>query len=285
MKLDNIVVPTDFSETSINALKFAAGIARKFGSHIHLTHVYQRPYMQTSYNGGLSAMIDEDQHNNIKSEIVNQLRKIASADWLNDVKVTGKLVPDKSASDLSEDITPDKYDLIIMGTEGMTGLIHGGLFDTTTERVIRLSQVPVISVPAKVTECTVTKMLFATDFSYNGADIYKQLVDFAAALGASIEVVVINTQENYATNRQANEHYQELIAAAPDFKEVQLVIHNDESVLDGIRDLAEAHGANLIAMMTHGRRGFQHFLRGSIAEDISATVEVPLLSFKAQKAN
>src|SRR5262249_15192427 len=41
INLKQILVPTDFSEHSKNALRYAAAFAEKFGARIHLLHVFQ----------------------------------------------------------------------------------------------------------------------------------------------------------------------------------------------------------------------------------------------------
>src|SRR5262245_53997271 len=41
INLKRILVPTDFSEHSKNALRYAAAFAEKFGAEVHLLHVFQ----------------------------------------------------------------------------------------------------------------------------------------------------------------------------------------------------------------------------------------------------
>jgi nucleotide-binding universal stress UspA family protein len=47
---------------------------------------------------------------------------------------------------------------------------------------------------------------------------------------------------------------------------------------------AERFGADLIVMGTHGRRGFKHFLLGSVAEVVLRESKVPVLVVRAQVA-
>jgi nucleotide-binding universal stress UspA family protein len=41
---------------------------------------------------------------------------------------------------------------------------------------------------------------------------------------------------------------------------------------------ANDHGCDLIVVGTHGRRGFQRFLLGSVAERVVRTADVPVLT-------
>lgn len=283
MKIETIAVPTDFSESSICALKFAAGMAKKLGAAIKLVHVYQRPYTTTAYNGGLSAAVDPQMHKEIRQEIINELRKISENDFLEGVKVIARLITDIPAWKMYEELDNEDADIIVMGTHGMTGLLHGGLIGTNTERVIRHSPMPVISVPDGVTFNGINHLLFATNFQEGVDEFYKHAVDLAKAFDADLEVAVINTQDSYQTTKNANENYEVLKDKVP-YEKSKLVIYNEDSVTEGIRDLSLKHHIDLIMMMTHGRTGFRHFLQGSITEDVSATVKTPVMALKTQNS-
>jgi nucleotide-binding universal stress UspA family protein len=171
-------------------------------------------------------------------------------------------------------------DLIVMGTTGMTGLIHGGLFGTNAERTLRHAPVPVVTVPAEATSATVNKVLFATDFGTGAEAVFAQVAALASSMGAALEVAYINTAETYAPSREIDAAFARLKAASPAAANAVFTVYNEVSVSEGIRDLAQKHNIDLVAMLTHGRTGISHFFRGSIAEDVSATVKTPLLALK-----
>ena len=73
--MKNILVPTDFSECALNAVKFAAELAKKNNATIHLAHIYQRIISNdTVFNIELEADIiakeKENFDNYIKSNII-----------------------------------------------------------------------------------------------------------------------------------------------------------------------------------------------------------------------
>ena len=47
----------------------------------------------------------------------------------------------------------------------------------------------------------------------------------------------------------------------------------------GILEYAQQVNADLIIIYTHGRRGFKHFFRGSIAENVVNHSKVPVFTF------
>ena len=59
--------------------------------------------------------------------------------------------------------------------------------------------------------------------------------------------------------------------------ELELVVGDD--VPRAVAQYAEQHGADLIALSTHGRTGLRHLVLGSQAEGILRHAKVPVLSF------
>ena len=55
---------------------------------------------------------------------------------------------------------------------------------------------------------------------------------------------------------------------------------NDYTIEKGILNFANAQGADLIAVATHGRTGLSHFFEGSISEDIANHSALPVMTFK-----
>jgi nucleotide-binding universal stress UspA family protein len=63
--------------------------------------------------------------------------------------------------------------------------------------------------------------------------------------------------------------------------EAALVEAGERRVAEAIVEEAERHGADLIAMGTHGRRGVQHFMLGSVAEGVIRRATIPVLLLRS----
>ncbi len=69
-------------------------------------------------------------------------------------------------------------------------------------------------------------------------------------------------------------------AAVP--AEAVVVETADRRVAEAIVEEAKRWGADLIAMGTHGRRGFEHLLLGSVAEGVARRATIPLLLLRGK---
>jgi nucleotide-binding universal stress UspA family protein len=133
-----ILVPTDFSRPSEQALEQAIVLARMFHSRIILLHVWSVPY--TAYSEGLSWPVDQ--------------MESAAQQTLDEAHAKAmKLYPDTDAllrqglewPQILETIAQHHIDLVVMGTHGRRGLPQ--LFmGSVAEHVVRLSPVPVMTV-------------------------------------------------------------------------------------------------------------------------------------------
>ena len=153
LQLKRILVPTDFSESSERALKYAVRLGTPFKAEVVLLHVFHLK----EYLGLLS------QREDIDSAIANQVldaSKSGAMEKLEDLvrRVDGKevvVLPILLIGVPFEEIVryagEHEADLIVMPTHGRTGLAHF-LLGSTTERVISHSVCPVLVIRTRPSE-------------------------------------------------------------------------------------------------------------------------------------
>ena len=283
MKFDHIICPVDFSEAAVNAFKFACILAKANDSRVYLVHAYDRPtYSIATGAGGISYAVDSEANAEIQNYVSNEFHKLSSNDFAKDIDIVRQFITDIPAWKFYEKLNLKKADVIVMGTHGRTGFLRGTLFGTNTERVIRRAPIPVISVPTTYYPREVRKLLFATDFKSNLDDIFPAVVSASSVWGAEIVVGMINTRDNFASNKYAQEKFTALAGKNPGVK-MRLVVHNHDSAEEGVLELLELEKVDMLAMLTHGRTGISHLIRGSVVENLSGDqlVQVPLLSLKS----
>lgn len=138
--LRNILVPTDFGDSSQRAELLAIELAKAFGAHVTLLHVWSLP--STAYAEGLSWPVDD-------------LEKAAQSALDQELARVVKLHPDTDgllrvgpAWERILDVAKERAaDLVVMGTHGRHGLPRMFL-GSVAEKVVRMSHVPVLTVGA-----------------------------------------------------------------------------------------------------------------------------------------
>jgi len=93
----------------------------------------------------------------------------------------------------------------------------------------------------------------------------------------------ISLSDMTAEAEKAREQLEELRDKLSADIEVKIDVAVHESIPRGVAEYAEKHGADMIAMSTHGRTGFRHLILGSVAESVLQHSTVPVLSFPSKK--
>jgi nucleotide-binding universal stress UspA family protein len=142
-EIRRIVCPVDFSEPSEHALAWAADLARDFGAELHLLHVYQLPIYALP-DGALMAGPE------FTTRVTGELQKAMAERVVRyglpeDRTHLVEGVPWREIARMADELGAS---MIVMGTHGRTGLKHL-LMGSVAERVVRTSNVPVVTVPNK----------------------------------------------------------------------------------------------------------------------------------------
>ena len=137
---ETILVPTDGSIQSDAAVDHAVKLARHHGSEIHVLYVADSNRDSLTTQGGEVVDALEHEGDQIVSDAVD--RADAGTDIVSEV-LTGD--PVETILDYADSVGAG---LIVMGTAGRRGLDRF-LLGSTTERVVRLSSVPVLTIRAE----------------------------------------------------------------------------------------------------------------------------------------
>ena len=144
MKINKILVSTDFSEPSRRAIEYAVSLQEVFKAKLEIVHViFDETYLITSYvpQGTLQGFLGELETG--ASQHLDDF--IASCEVLKGAEFTKKLLKGTPYSEITDWATKSGTDLIVIGTHGRTGLDHM-LFGSTAEKVIGRASCPVLTV-------------------------------------------------------------------------------------------------------------------------------------------
>lgn len=142
-----IVVPTDFSDCSLQALDEAVSLAHHFGAKIHLLHVVEE--VTTWALGTEAGMAGEVQRQTLHGDV--NAHFVALAPRLHGVEHDTAIRTGRASNSIVDYARETDADLILMATHGRTGLARF-FVGSTTEAVVRKATCPVLTVrpqPAK----------------------------------------------------------------------------------------------------------------------------------------
>ncbi len=278
--MKKILVPTDFSKTSLMAVDVAFDIAKKDGADIILLNVVEEA-TSDSYriSGEWQKANWEDRifTYRLLEKAKKQLEKLVMEPRFNAVKITGELRLGNPFHGMNAIIIDRKVDLIVMGTKGHTKM-EEMIIGTNTEKVVRRSHCPVLTVHKKPSSSDFKNIVYATSMA-NDEEVFSRIVKRTQQLyNSTIHLVRINTPANFQRDREVK-GYMEKFAKKLLLKNYTINVYNDISEEEGIINFADSINADLIAMATHGRTGLAHMMAGSVAENVVGHSGRPVLTF------
>jgi nucleotide-binding universal stress UspA family protein len=142
--LHRILVPTDFSKHSNNALTYAVAFAEKFGAELHLLHVVQdlALFIPDAVTAMPPVALPVDQ---ITLAAREALDRVIREQGLERFTVRPEVREGTPFAEIIRCAREKDIDLIVMGTHGHTGLAHM-LLGSVTEKVVRKAPCPVLTV-------------------------------------------------------------------------------------------------------------------------------------------
>jgi nucleotide-binding universal stress UspA family protein len=279
--MKKILVPTDFSKSAQNAIDVAGDIAMKANSQLIVLHVVE------GANGGsfnIEGQIDTSDHwedriftMKVIEKGKKQLERLTEELSSRGVRVKSELRMGTPFHGMQTIIQEHNVDLVVMGTAGQTG-VQEMIIGTNTEKVVRQSKCPVLTVQKKPSNTNFKNIVYATAMSKE-EEVFSKIVRRTQQMyDATIHLVRINTPGNFKRDVLMKKEM-EAFAKKLQLKNFTINVFNDLSEEEGIIYFADSINADMIAMTTHGRTGFAHVLAGSIAEDVVSHAKRPVLTF------
>ncbi|MEQ8425493.1 MAG: universal stress protein, partial [Cyclobacteriaceae bacterium] len=275
-----ILVPTDFSKCSLIALDVACEIAKKGGAEVIALHVVEEAGSESfRVSGEVPQRNFEDRLFTYKllEKSKKQLEKLVLDPKYSAIKLDGELRLGNAFHGMNTIVTEQKVDLVVMGARGHSRL-EEMIIGSNTEKVVRHSKVPVLSVHKKPSKVNFKNIVYATSMSKDEEKFSKVVLAAQKMYNSRIHLVRINTPGDFQRDRVAKD-YMEKFAKRLGLKNYTVNVYNDITEEEGIIYFADSINADMIAMATHGRTGFAHVLAGSIAEEVVSHAKRPVLTF------
>jgi nucleotide-binding universal stress UspA family protein len=286
LTIEKILFPTDLSESSLQALPLATHLAELHGSDLHMFHAYVMH--------SLAAINDDDLYPGEGEARWALEESVAGVTWNRVVHSIGRAV--HAAPAILEFANEHDIDLIVMGSHGRRGF-RRLLLGSVTEEVVRLAKCPVLVIrddPDTITPLTISRVLVPVDFSHHGSMAASYGRELASAWNANLELLHVMEPAPYAdaelsfprlTDEQEVRSFAEdhLAGIAENMGIdhpacIKVVSGYAADVI--ISESARADGT-VIVMPSHGYRGFERVLLGSVTERVLRRAPCPVLVLRA----
>lgn len=271
-----ILVPVDFSETSLMALEHATSMAKLYKASIILLHVFEDFVFSVDLPLSLAIIKEIEQYQNATE---NKLAELAmETQKKNSIPVTSMMTSGKPRSGIVSTAIEEDIDVIIMGTHGVSGL-ERIFIGSNTYRVISEAPCPVLAIQTPSGEGSFKRILLPVDSSFHSREKVKYAVDMAEKYGSKIIVsgMLKETDQPYSFNIKVNQVTEYLTVHKVPF-ETEIIL--TENYITTTLDQARKYKADLIVIMSEDESGPLGSLLSPYSQQIISQSKIAVMCIK-----
>jgi nucleotide-binding universal stress UspA family protein len=271
-----ILVPVDFSDQSLAAVKVAVNIAKSKKGEVILLHLLDIPNF---YGTDVLRELNSDESFFMVKGAKEKMNEFLTKVETTDVEISSEIKLDNTYSGIIEFADEFAADYILMGTQGASGMKEV-FVGSNTEKVVRRSNVPVICIKEYDESLKFNDIVFASNFYKESDSVVKHLKDLVNHFGSRLHLLRVNTERDFETTWYSNKVMQDFIDEFDFGNDCTINIYNDDSVENGIMRFSKEINADAMVVSTHKRRGLNHWFNGSLGSDLVNHSILPVITFR-----
>ncbi len=272
----HLAVGLDGSPDSAAALDFTLGLAGRLGSVVHGIHVIDSAIVGGSFITDIGGALGVEPLVNLTPQVESLLRDLGTTirehfqDRAREAGVPfrfhmaqGPVAPTLAAE-------ADTCGLLAVGKRGVNAAAHGDLLGPVTERLLRISRVPVVVSPPE--PGAVERILLAYDGSSRSRHALRIAGELARALDVPVTVATVAPGVESAGDplAEALDHLRPLGLEA----EGRMASGHPPVALE---HLAGEVGADLLCLGSRGHGRLVEMVLGSTTEAVARRLDIPVL--------
>lgn len=281
-----ILFPTDGSDGASAVFEHVLDVADRYDATVHVLNVADTTRDSIAQLQGEVVDVLEDEGERIVREAADRART-------RGVDVVTEVVQGEPYRTIVDYADSRGVDLVALPTHGRRGL-ERFLLGSTTERVVRRSNVPVLVIrPDDEIEYPYRDVLVPTDGSDCATEALELGVRIATAEDARLHLLSVVSLPNLGVDTRSEvqrgsmeQEAREVVDAAAAYardagvESVVEAVEGGTSIPGTIRSYVEENDVDLLVVGTHGRTGFDRYVLGSVTENLVRTAPVPVLTVR-----
>ncbi|MCK4360954.1 MAG: universal stress protein [Bacteroidales bacterium] len=285
--MKKILVPIDFSEYSINACKFAVGIAEKINAEINFLYVYNDPSETGSQRHTTSwekhaKYVSEEAFSKAQNSLLefgNNLKKQIPVENLLKAKIHYSLLkgrPENVIVNISEKYKPD---VVIMGPKGKDEK-KSVFIGSVTTKVIDNTRFPVLTIPKSATCQDIKKIniMYATNFNEADNSSLNKLLKIMSPFDKEIHCIHIDIHNDPYKQNKVDKLNQLLTKEYSEHK-IVCKVFKSSNIIKGFDEFIEKNNIDIISFSKPKRSLFYKLFHPSNFEKLVSTEKIPMLIF------
>lgn len=280
LKISHILIPTDFSPASINAIDTAIALAKRQNAAITLLHVVNEGLLSYGHfdtipitTPVLQTMRDDS------GDMLDQL--VAKFVEQHGIEIKGETVSGLVSSAICKAAEKFGADLIVMGTHGATGF-REFFIGTNAYAVVKHAPCPVLTVPPHQQWNVFSKILFPVRNNTNALGKYSFLRKIIRHNKAVLHFLGLPDADRPDDSDWLEKNIQPLTRELleDEVTSVTQILNSSDRAAADVLEIADSQDIDLIAITANIDRDIRDFFIGPYSQQIVNHAKVPVLSIR-----
>lgn len=275
--MKNVLLLTDFSENSINAMRYALqlfedDLCNFFILHVESVSAYTSDNLIADGNASLYDTFVKKSKHQLAKIIVELENEFSNKNHEYQMLVDYDVLTDA----IKQVMESKNIDLIVMGTNGVTGAKEV-VFGSNTINVIRKVNCPTLVIPEGFKYRKPKDILLPLDmFDSISGSAFMEVVKFVKRFSKKLHLLRINPHDKISEEEQKDEEH--ITYFLKDVNHDYHTIHN-VPMHYSVDCYSQTHTIDLTMLIVQRETLFERFFTGSPTAQISNKIKVPLLIF------
>lgn len=268
--MKTVILATDFSDNSKNAIRYAINLLGKEGIHYLLINTYQEISVGTSV---AVSMLDLLRDESIKG--VAKVREELIEEFGESLDIESRTYYGNMAKTINNLADERQVDYAVVGTRGASGLDVFIMGSNTLEAVTSI-KVPLLVIPIHTQYQPTKKIALAADYQHlDDLTLLNSMTFIANRQDAGIEIIHVQNDDHTGTIEDATEGL-DIHNVVLDFDHKYSTVQN-ENVIAGIDSFVKDNDIQMLTMITRKRAFFERLFHKSVTKGIAKLADIPLL--------
>ena len=270
--MKSIIACTDFSDSSKNAVFFAASLATDLNYHLNIVSTYLMP-ISTSYDVSISSITSKDLEDSIEASLKN-LKQELSLKFPN-LQSSYLMYYGNTEDVIEEKIQELNGEIVVTGLSGK-GAVESFLMGSTTKALINIGKFPVMAVPPNVVYLKPSKIGLGinTEQSTDLKELFflgKLLNDLKSKL--MIVSVVKNMEDLNASNAATGLEINRIMY------NVEHTFHfpKNENPVEALYKFCKEFSLDWLVLLPHHHSILERIFSTSTTQQVLQEVKIPVL--------
>ncbi|WP_417888705.1 universal stress protein [Xanthomarina gelatinilytica] len=274
-----ILIPTDFSDNAMNAIKYALELFKYHKSKFYIMHAYQDEIYadETVLNRNKLATVTKQVHNASTKKLDNVLKQIKEISPNPRHEYFALPANSVLVDEADRIVDKENIDIIVMGTRGETN-DRRMTFGSNTLQVLKYVACPVLAIPENFKYTQPKHIMFPTNYMipYKRREL-KLFCDMASPFRATIDMVYISMSDKLSMRQEDNREFvKNELCKNP----INFITIKQKDITKSILKYIETNNIDMLVMVNTRQSFLEDILFQNRVSRLTLELEIPFLAMQ-----